>query len=57
MAQAGSGEAFRRVDYVLPLAFARVAHQHGAETLALVSAIGASVNSSFFYPRTKGEGI
>jgi uncharacterized protein YbjT (DUF2867 family) len=55
MAQAGSREAFRQVDYVLPLAFARVAHQQGAETLALVSAIGASVNSSFFYPRTKGE--
>jgi uncharacterized protein YbjT (DUF2867 family) len=33
----------------------KVAHQQGAETLALVSAIGASVNSSFFYPRTKGE--
>jgi len=55
MAQAGSREAFRQVDYVLPLAFARVAHQQGAETLALVSAIGASVSSSFFYPRTKGE--
>lgn len=55
MAQAGSKEAFRQVDYVLPLAFAKVAHQQGAETFALVSAIGTSVNSSFFYPRTKGE--
>jgi uncharacterized protein YbjT (DUF2867 family) len=55
IAKAGSKEAFRQVDYVLPLLFARLAHQRGAETFALVSAIGASVNSSFFYPRTKGE--
>jgi uncharacterized protein YbjT (DUF2867 family) len=54
-AKAGSKEAFRQVDYVLPLAFARLAHQQGAETFALVSAIGADVNSSFFYPKTKGE--
>lgn len=54
-AKAGSKEAFRQVDYVLPLAFARLAHQQGAQTLALVSAIGADVNSSFFYPKTKGE--
>ena len=53
--KAGSKEAFRNVDYVLPLAFARLAHQRGAETFALVSAIGASVSSSFFYARTKGE--
>ena len=55
MGKAGSKEAFRQVDYILPLAFAKVAHQQGVETFALVSAIGASVNSSFFYPRTKGE--
>lgn len=55
MGKAGSKEAFRQVDYVLPLAFAKAAHQQGAETLALVSAIGASVSSSFFYPKAKGE--
>ena len=53
--KAGSKEAFRQVDYVLPLAFAKLAHQQGAETFALVSAIGADANSSFFYPKTKGE--
>jgi uncharacterized protein YbjT (DUF2867 family) len=53
--KAGSNEAFRQVDYVLPLAFARRAHQQGAETFALVSAIGADASSSFFYPKTKGE--
>jgi uncharacterized protein YbjT (DUF2867 family) len=53
--KAGSKEAFRQVDYVLPLAFAKLAHQQGAEAFALVSAIGADANSSFFYPKTKGE--
>src|SRR5271156_4205643 len=53
--KAGSNDAFRQVDYVLPLAFARLAHQQKAETFALVSAIGADSNSSFFYPKTKGE--
>src|SRR6202035_29109 len=53
--KAGSKEAFRQVDYVLPLSFAKLAHQQGAEAFALVSAIGADTKSSFFYPRTKGE--
>jgi uncharacterized protein YbjT (DUF2867 family) len=53
--KAGSKEAFRQIDYVLLLAFARLAHQQGAQTFALVSAIGADANSSFFYPKTKGE--
>jgi uncharacterized protein YbjT (DUF2867 family) len=39
----------------LPLSFAKSAHQKGAATFALVSAIGASVSSSIFYARTKGE--
>src|SRR5580704_3497205 len=39
IAKAGSKEAFRKVDYVLPLSFARRAHREGAETFALVSAI------------------
>jgi uncharacterized protein YbjT (DUF2867 family) len=53
--KAGSKEAFREVDYVLPLAFARSAHEHGAETFVLVSASVASVDSVMFYPRIKGE--
>jgi uncharacterized protein YbjT (DUF2867 family) len=43
------------VDYALPLSFAKVAHQEGAETCGLVSAIGASVTARFFYARTKSE--
>jgi uncharacterized protein YbjT (DUF2867 family) len=55
IAKAGSKEAFRQVDYVLPLAFARSAHELGADTFVLVSASVASVSSPFFYPRIKGE--
>ncbi|MGB9415043.1 MAG: NAD-dependent dehydratase [Acidobacteriaceae bacterium] len=55
ISKAGSKEAFREVDYVLPLAFARSAHEHGAETFVLVSASVASVSSAMFYPRIKGE--
>jgi uncharacterized protein YbjT (DUF2867 family) len=53
--KAGSKEAFRSVDHDLPLSFARLAHRAGTQTFALVSAIGASVDSSFFYARVKGE--
>ena len=55
ISKAGSKEAFRKVDYVLPLAFARSAHEQGAETFVLVSASVASVSSAIFYPRVKGE--
>jgi uncharacterized protein YbjT (DUF2867 family) len=53
--KAGSKEAFRKVDYVLPLAFARSAHEQGTKTFVLISASGASVSSPFFYARIKGE--
>ena len=55
MAKAGSRAAFREIDYALPLQFATAAQSSGAGTLALVTAIGASVRSRFFYARTKGE--
>ncbi len=55
ISKAGSKEAFREVDYVLPLVFARAAHEQGAQTFVLVSASVASVRSPFFYPRIKGE--
>ena len=53
--KAGSKEAFREVDYALPLKFARAAHQHGVNAFVLVSASSASVNSPMFYSRVKGE--
>ena len=51
--KAGSKEAFRSVDHDLPLSFARLAHQAGTQNFALVSAIGASVDSSFFFRKGK----
>jgi uncharacterized protein YbjT (DUF2867 family) len=54
-AKAGSKEAFRYVDYELPIAFGKTAHTAGVETYAIVTAMGASANSMSFYYRTKGE--
>jgi len=54
-AKAGSKEAFRHVDHELPVAFGKAAHAAGMGTFAIVTAMGASAGSLFFYPRTKGE--
>ncbi len=54
-AKAGSDEAFRHVDHALPLAFGHVAHAAGVPTFAIVTFMGASADSRFFYARTKGE--
>lgn len=53
--QAGSREAFRRVDFDYPLQLARMAQQAGVQRVGLVSAIGADASSLFFYNRVKGE--
>ena len=55
MKQAGSKEAFRRVDHDYPVAAARLAHDAGASQYLLVSALGADSGSVFFYNRVKGE--
>ena len=55
IAKAGSKQAFRHVDYELPLAFGKAAHAAGVETFAIVTFMGASADSRFFYGKTKGE--
>ncbi len=55
MKQAGSKEAFRRVDHEYPLAVATLAWQHGTPTYVLNSATGADAASRFFYNQVKGE--
>jgi uncharacterized protein YbjT (DUF2867 family) len=55
MRQAGSREAFRRVDYEYPLIIAKAALERGASHLLLVSALGANAHSAIFYFRIKGE--
>lgn len=53
--QAGSQEAFRRVDFEYALAAAKLGVEHGAQDFLLVSALGASAKSRIFYNRVKGE--
>jgi uncharacterized protein YbjT (DUF2867 family) len=53
--QAGSEEAFARVDRDYPLEAARLARGQGATQYLLVSSLGASPRSPFFYTRVKGE--
>jgi len=52
---AGSQSAFHAVDFDAVLAVARSARAAGARRLGIVSAMGASANSSVFYNRVKGE--
>jgi uncharacterized protein YbjT (DUF2867 family) len=53
--QAGSQEAFRRVDFGYVTEAARIASAKGAEQFGLVSALGADAGSRVFYNRVKGE--
>jgi uncharacterized protein YbjT (DUF2867 family) len=52
---AGSKENFRKVDINYCLSIARKAKESGAETLSLISSIGANSSSKNFYLRIKGE--
>jgi uncharacterized protein YbjT (DUF2867 family) len=52
---AGSQEAFRRIDYELPLRLARWARSRGADHFLLVSSVGADPGSPNAYLRVKGE--
>lgn len=53
--QAGSQDAFRRIDYEIPLAAAKLGAEHGVKDFLLVSALGASAQSRVFYNRVKGD--
>lgn len=55
IAKAGSKQAFRQVDYVLPIKFAQIVFAQGAKACALISSPGASLSIPLFYCRTKGE--
>jgi uncharacterized protein YbjT (DUF2867 family) len=55
MKQAGSREAFRKVDFGYPLALAAICRELGAKQYSLVSAMGANRESRFFYNRVKAE--
>ncbi|MDB5242857.1 MAG: oxidoreductase [Spirosoma sp.] len=55
MKKAGSKEAFKKVDYQYPMDVARRGLDNGARQFAIVTAMGADAQSSFFYSRVKGE--
>ena len=55
MAQAGSRDAFRRVDFDIPLLIARAARAAGAQHYLLVSAVAASTSSRMFYSQVKAQ--
>ncbi|MCC8484337.1 NAD(P)H-binding protein [Xanthomonas campestris pv. raphani] len=55
MKQAGSREAFYRIDHDYPMAIARAACAQGTSVFVLNSAAGANADSRIFYNRVKGE--
>ena len=52
---AGSKDAFRQVDYEIPLQIAQLAEELAISNLVVISSIGANAASRNFYLRTKGE--
>jgi len=55
MKQAGSKEAFYKVDFQYPFETAKGALQNGAKQFLIVTAMGADAQSMFYYNRVKGE--
>ena len=55
IAKAGSQAEFVKVDLEYPLRLARVALGEGATHYSIVTALGASTTSPFFYSRVKGS--
>lgn len=53
--KAGSKEAFKKVDLEYPLTIATLAKKNGAEKFLIVSSMGASEESYFFYNQVKGQ--
>lgn len=52
---AGSQEAFRKVDFEYPQVFATIAMQNNVKQFLIISSIGADSKSGTFYLKTKGE--
>lgn len=53
--QAGSDEAFRKVDHDYNVAFATLCRDKGVENFFLLSSMNADINSQFLYNRVKAE--
>lgn len=46
---------YKKIDYGIPVAAAKLAKVNGIDTFIVISAMGANKNSSVFYNKTKGE--
>lgn len=55
IAVAGNMEAFRKVDFELPVKIAETASRNNVSSLVGISSLGADSKSANFYLRTKGE--
>jgi oxidoreductase len=53
--QAGSAEAFRKVDYTYTMSCAKLMKTGGIKHFHLMTSMGANANSWFLYPQTKGQ--
>ncbi|PAQ16106.1 oxidoreductase [Bacillaceae bacterium SAOS 7] len=53
--KAKTKEAFQKVDLDYPLMLAKLAKKYQVSQFLVISSMGASVKSSFFYSRVKGE--
>ncbi|MCG2429740.1 NAD(P)H-binding protein [Aequorivita xiaoshiensis] len=48
-------DVYKKIDYGIPVAAAKLAKQNEIKTFIVISALGASESSSVFYNKTKGE--
>ncbi|WP_296404998.1 NAD(P)H-binding protein [Psychrobacter sp.] len=53
--QAGSEEAFKKIDYDHNLNFAKACYKKGVQRFFILSSLGADPKSRFFYNQVKGE--
>ncbi|WP_028544857.1 NAD-dependent epimerase/dehydratase family protein [Paenibacillus taiwanensis] len=53
--QAKSKEAFRKVDYTYPLQAAKLSAAANVRSFTIITAMGSSSKSAFFYSRVKGD--
>jgi uncharacterized protein YbjT (DUF2867 family) len=48
-------ETYRKIDYGIPVAAAKLAKQNGIERFEVISSMGADIKSKTFYNKVKGE--
>ncbi len=54
-AKTPDNETYKKIDYGIPVAAAKLAKKNGIKTFVVISALDANENSRVFYNKTKGE--